>query len=453
MTVLWALVPLFTCGFGTPFIIGYAAYRRRSPWLIISTGGYVLSVVIFVIAVASYDDLELLPPWLDATMTVGLLINWIGGLIQALIIRTKVFYGQPAPHQMNQPHQMSQMNQPYPPMPVRPPMPPPGPGFPPPPPRPAGHMTGPRPPMGPPMGQPMPRGPQMGPPMGPPQPHSTGPRSPWRDAATRPGANGPADGSNRPQQLGHYRVIGNLGKGGQGSVYLGVDPQGRKVAIKVLHAHIAGDEAAQARFLREVEAARRVAPFSTARVLDVSVTAELAYVVSEFVDGQSLDQLVREKGPRPEDGLIRLALATSGALAAIHKAGIVHRDFKPSNVLIGADGPRVIDFGIAKALDQVTATASQIMGTPAYMSPEQLAGEVVGPKTDVFSWAATMIFAATGRTAFGDDTIPAILNRVINHQPDLSALPASLRELARACLDKRAENRPSASDVMLGIVH
>lgn len=130
----------------------------------------------------------------------------------------------------------------------------------------------------------------------------------------------------------------------------------------------------------------------------------------------------------------------------------MHRDFKPANVLIGADGPRVIDFGIARALDQVTATSGNIMGTPAYMSPEQLAGETVGPETDVFSWASTMIFAASGRVAFGEDTIPAILNRVINHQPDLTALPRSLRPLAAACLDKQPRNRPTAADIMLRIV-
>ncbi|MFD0888576.1 serine/threonine-protein kinase, partial [Streptosporangium algeriense] len=145
-------------------------------------------------------------------------------------------------------------------------------------------------------------------------------------------------------------------------------------------------------------------------------------------------------------------LATAAALVAIHQAGVVHRDFKPANVLIGPDGPRVIDFGIARALNQVTATSGSIMGTPAYMSPEQLAGGNIGPETDVFSWAATMIFAASGRAAFGEDTIPAILNRVINQHPDLSALPQSLRPLASECLDKQPGNRPTAADIMLRIV-
>jgi serine/threonine protein kinase len=251
--------------------------------------------------------------------------------------------------------------------------------------------------------------------------------------------------------IGPYRLIGTLGRGGQGTVHLALNPQGQKVAVKVLHEHFAGNRAARDRFLREVEATRRVATFSTARVLDVNINDDQAYVVSEYVDGVSLEQLVRDRGPRDEDGLTRLALATAGALAAIHKAGVVHRDFKPANVLIGADGPRVIDFGIARALDQVTATSS-VMGTPAYMSPEQLAGGQLGPESDVFSWASTMIFAASGRVAFGSDTIPAILNRVINHQPDLSPLPPPLRPLAAACLEKDPANRPSAADIMLRIV-
>ncbi|GAA2997112.1 hypothetical protein GCM10017559_17050 [Streptosporangium longisporum] len=270
----------------------------------------------------------------------------------------------------------------------------------------------------------------------------------------------PADPRRRPRRpgpraggWGPYRLIGELGKGGQGKVYLALTPQGQKVAIKVLHEHVGSDRVVRERFLREVEATRRVATFSTARVLDVNITEDQAYVVSEYVEGVSLEQLVRDRGPRDEDGLTRLALATAGALAAIHRAGIVHRDFKPANVLIGADGPRVIDFGIARALDQVTATSGKIMGTPAYMSPEQLAGEAIGTETDVFSWAATMLFAASGRAAFGEDTIPAILNRVINHHPDLSPMPPSLRALAAACLDKLPANRPTASDIMLRIVH
>ncbi|TLF85806.1 serine/threonine protein kinase, partial [Nonomuraea sp. KC401] len=237
----------------------------------------------------------------------------------------------------------------------------------------------------------------------------------------------------------------------QGAVYLATAPNGTRVAVKVLHDLV--DEVARKRFAREVDAARRVATFSTARLLDVSVSGQHPYIVSEYVEGPSLEQLVKKHGPRDEDGLTRLALATAGALAAIHKAGIVHRDFKPSNVLIGHDGPRVIDFGIAKALDQVTMTTGKMVGTPPYMSPEQLSGETVGPPSDVFSWASTIIFAATGRPAFGEDTVPAVFNRVLTVQPDLSSLPPALRGIVGACLNKRPDERPSASDVMLAIVH
>jgi predicted Ser/Thr protein kinase len=257
--------------------------------------------------------------------------------------------------------------------------------------------------------------------------------------------------SNHPGWVGGYRVLRQLGRGGQGAVYLAAAPSGSQVAVKVLHDLV--DETARARFAREVDAARRVATFSTARVLDVNISGQNAYIVSEYVEGPSLEQLVRKHGPRDQDSLTRLALSTAGALAAIHKAGVVHRDFKPSNVLIGPDGPRVIDFGIARAFDQVTVTQGKMIGTPPYMSPEQLTGTTVGPPSDVFSWAVTILFAATGRPAFGEDTVPAVFNRVLNFHPDLSPLPPTLRGIVGACLHKRPEERPSASDVMLAIVH
>lgn len=279
-----------------------------------------------------------------------------------------------------------------------------------------------------------------------------GPQPGLRESSTLPTqAIGPLP-AGESGQIGRYRLIGVLGQGGQGSVYLAETPDGARVAIKILHARLAAEGGAQQRFLREVEAARRVAPFSTARVVDADIADDRLFIVSEFVEGSSLEQLVRERGPRGHDGLVRLALSTAGALAAIHRAGIVHRDFKPSNVLIGADGPRVVDFGIARVLDNATATSSGVLGTPAYMSPEQVSGERVGPESDVFSWAATMVFAATGRPAFGEDNIAAVFNRIFTKQPDLSALPDSLAQVVGRCLEKRPENRPAASDVMLAIV-
>ncbi|MBB2909128.1 putative Ser/Thr protein kinase [Streptosporangium becharense] len=472
-SIVWALVPLFTCGFGTPFIIGHAAYRLRSPALVLVTALYTAGIGIFTVAAGTYGDSDLIPVGLNVVSTVGFFGSWLGGVVHALVLRGSVFE-QPQHTQASFPapshgsHQAASYST----GPVAPDRhapahygpsqhhggasPGPGPHHGPHHDAPAPYASASQPPHNthPPYGTQSPHNTQ--PPYGTQPPHNTQPPYGAQGPATMVGRRGqhvPSSPSPEPQGwLGPYQLIGSLGKGGQGTVHLALNPQGQKVAIKVLHDHLTGDPAVRERFLREVEATRKVATFSTARVLDVNITDDQAYIVSEYVDGVSLERLVREKGPRDEDGLTRLALATAGALAAIHRAGVVHRDFKPANVLIGTDGPRVIDFGIARALGQVTATAS-IMGTPAYMSPEQLAGGTVGPESDVFSWAATMIFAASGRVAFGDDTIPAILNRVINHQPDLSALPPSLRPLAAACLDKEPGNRPKASDIMLQIVN
>ncbi len=228
-------------------------------------------------------------------------------------------------------------------------------------------------------------------------------------------------------------------------MYLGQDAAGAKVAVKVLHAQV-GDAEAHRRFMREAEAARRVAPFCTARVLDVGVADGRPYIVSEFITGPSLERLVRGEGVRFGSGLERLAVATLTALAAIHRAGIVHRDFKPSNVIMGAEGPVVIDFGIARALDQ-TATSS-VMGTPAFMAPEQFAGGAVGPAVDLFSWASTMVFAATGQQAFKGDTMPALMHAILTTEPDLSEVPEGLRPLLARCLAKDPAVRPGAEELL-----
>ncbi|GGK78365.1 hypothetical protein Sme01_23000 [Sphaerisporangium melleum] len=258
--------------------------------------------------------------------------------------------------------------------------------------------------------------------------------------------------AGEPGHIGDYRVLGRIGQGGQGTVYLAESPAGERVAVKVLHAHQAMDQDAERRFLREVATARRVATFSTARVIEVGSANGQPYIVSEYVEGASLEQRVRDRGPLTGDELVRLALGTAGALAAIHQAGVVHRDFKPSNVLLGPDGPRVIDFGIARALDSVTATASGVAGTPTYMAPEQIAGEQVGPPADVFAWAVTMIYAATGRRAFGGASIPAVLHAVLSAEPDLTDVPESLRPLLGRCLAKDPQARPTAADIMLHLV-
>lgn len=256
----------------------------------------------------------------------------------------------------------------------------------------------------------------------------------------------PAD----PRRLGGYLLLSRLGSGGQGTVFLGEGDSGERVAVKLLQA--VEDTAARARFIRELAVAKRVSTFCTARVIDADVAGDRPYIVSEFVDGPTLQSLVDAEGPRVGGALERLAISTVTALTAIHQAGVVHRDFKPSNVVLGADGPRVIDFGIAKALDVTSVTASQVIGTPSYMAPEQFKGMVVGPGADVFAWAVTIVYAATGRPAFGADSVPAVIQRILYEDADLAGLTGPLREVVTAALAKDPWERPTAQQVLLRLV-
>ncbi|WP_119727383.1 serine/threonine-protein kinase [Thermomonospora amylolytica] len=255
-----------------------------------------------------------------------------------------------------------------------------------------------------------------------------------------------------PRRLGTYEIVERLGEGGQGVVYLGLTADGTKVAIKLLRADLTEDETARARFVREVQAAKQVARFCTAQVLEADVAGDRPYIVSEFVPGKSLQKLVTEEGPRAGAALDRLAIGTMTALVAIHQAGIVHRDFKPHNVLMAPDGPRVIDFGIARALDPGSAASTKAIGTPAYMAPEQVMGSALTEAVDVFSWGSTMVFAATGRPPFGQDTIPAVINRLLNEEPDLTGVPDDLAGLIRECLNKDPQARPTAQALMMRLI-
>ncbi|MEU9836585.1 serine/threonine-protein kinase [Streptosporangium sp. NPDC048047] len=252
-----------------------------------------------------------------------------------------------------------------------------------------------------------------------------------------------------PRALGEFEVVGRLGEGGQGIVYEGRSRSGERVAIKVLRS--GSDPAARRRLARELRSALRVAPFCTARVLTAETGRPDPYVVSEFVAGPSLQERVRGGGPLRGGDLDRLAVATATALAAIHSAGVVHRDFKPANVLLGPDGPRVVDFGIAQLLDASTMPSS-MSGTPPYMAPEQLNGVYGSPAADVFSWASTMAYAATGRAPFGSDTVAAIFRRILGAEPDLTGVPAPLRETLAVCLAKDPGARPSARALMIRLV-
>ncbi|ACZ89744.1 bifunctional serine/threonine-protein kinase/glutamate ABC transporter substrate-binding protein [Streptosporangium roseum] len=251
-----------------------------------------------------------------------------------------------------------------------------------------------------------------------------------------------------PPQLGSYTLRGRLGEGGQGVVYLGESEDGERAAIKLLHVRFTGEAQARSRFARELTAARRVAAFCTARVLVADLDGETPYIASELIDGPSLRQVVERDGPLGGEALERLAIGTATALTAIHQAGIAHRDFKPDNVLLAADGPRVVDFGIAKIIDESGTITTRAVGTPAYMAPEQIADEHVGLPADVFAWASTIVFSATGKAPFGGDTIVATLNRVINHEADLSALPGDLRATVASCLNKDQRLRPTSDEVL-----
>ena len=251
-----------------------------------------------------------------------------------------------------------------------------------------------------------------------------------------------------PLRLGPYRVTGRIGSGGQGVVYLGAAEDGSAVAIKLFHVALGADRTWRDAFARELEVAKRVARFCVAQVLDSGTAGGRPYIVSEYVPGPSLQHVVSTEGPRSGSALDRLAISTSTALVALHDAGVVHRDFKPQNVLLAPDGPRVIDFGIARALAGAHTVASQVVGTPAYMAPEQFAGDELGLAVDVFSWAATMAFAATGRPPFGADTLPAIMNRVLTAPPDLDGVEPPLRDLLAECLAKDPAERPSAHRIL-----
>ncbi|XRQ03834.1 protein kinase domain-containing protein [Actinomadura welshii] len=252
-----------------------------------------------------------------------------------------------------------------------------------------------------------------------------------------------------PERIGPYRVVDRLGEGGMGTVYTGLDGNGSKVAIKVIRRQFAADRQYRARFEAEVAAAQRVRPFCTAPVLDADPAADPPYLVTEYVNGPSLKDAVGGGGPLRGADLEAVAVGIATALTAIHDAGVVHRDLKPANVLLSTFGPRVIDFGIARSLDGTRLTATGgIVGTPAFMAPEQLDGRGAGPASDVFAWGATVAFAARGGPCFGGDSIPAIIHQIVSGEPDLSGLDGTLLAAVQAALAKDPERRPSAQSLL-----
>jgi WD40 repeat protein len=252
-----------------------------------------------------------------------------------------------------------------------------------------------------------------------------------------------------PSQVGPYRLLGRLGEGGMGQVFLGESPGGRKVAIKVVRARYANDPEFRRRFTREVAAARQVGGFHTAAVVDADPGAESPWMATAYIPGQSLADAVAQRGPLDRAAVGALGAALAEGLVAIHACGITHRDLKPSNVILADDGPRIIDFGIAKGADATAITASNaLIGTLRYMSPEQLDGREVTPQSDVFSLGSILAYAATGHDPFGAATIPAVINRILNDPPQLDPLTGDLRAIISACLAKDPGRRPRPAELL-----
>ncbi|WP_435271029.1 serine/threonine-protein kinase [Streptomyces sp. 1222.5] len=254
---------------------------------------------------------------------------------------------------------------------------------------------------------------------------------------------------DEPAVVGPYRLLGRLGSGGMGRVYLGRSAGGRTVAVKIVHPHFALDEEFRARFRREVDAARRVGGAWTAPVLDADPDARVPWVATAYAAGPSLAAAVTDDGPLPAHTVRALGAGLAEALAAVHELGLVHRDVKPSNVLLTLDGPLLIDFGIARAMDGTASLTSSgvSIGSPGYMSPEQILGKGVTCAADVFSLGAVLVHAATGEPPFRGDSSAALLYKVVHEEPELGPLTGELRDLAAACLAKDPAARPGPAEV------
>ncbi|WP_283133886.1 PQQ-binding-like beta-propeller repeat protein [Rhizohabitans arisaemae] len=252
-----------------------------------------------------------------------------------------------------------------------------------------------------------------------------------------------------PRQIGPYWIQTRLGSGGMGRIYLGRSRTGRAVAVKVIRAELAEDPGFLRRFAREVALARTVSGFFTAAVVDADPTGSPPWLATAYMPGLSLEAAIEQHGPWPEASLRALGAGLAEALQSIHTAGVIHRDLKPSNVLLTGDGPRLIDFGISVALDgsRLTQTGS-LVGTPGFMSPEQLTGAPVGPASDVFCLGALLAYTATGTGPFGIGSWQVLWYRIVHEEPDLTALPDGLRPLVKRCLAKQPEQRPSTATLL-----
>jgi serine/threonine protein kinase len=261
-----------------------------------------------------------------------------------------------------------------------------------------------------------------------------------------------AGATHEPAAVGPYRLVQRLGEGGMGVVHLGLDPQGKAVAVKVLRAHIAGEPEARRRLAREVQTLQRLRHPRVASVIDADVEGDLPYLVTQFVPGRTLDSYVREHGALSCEHVARIGKALAEALTAIHAVGVVHRDVKPANVMLVDGEPVLIDFGIAHLVDESRITVTGlVMGTPGYLSPEVLDGQDVTPATDWWGWGSTLAFAATGRTPFGQGPVEAVLTRVHAGTADLTGIDSRLSATLSQALTVDPGLRPAPSTLVAGL--
>ena len=256
-----------------------------------------------------------------------------------------------------------------------------------------------------------------------------------------------------PERIGSYTILGRLGAGAMGQVFLARSTTGRLVAVKTIRVELAEEPGFRARFAREVAAASRVSGVFTAAVIEADPDADLPWVATAYVPAPSLSTLVKKAGPLPVPAVRWLAAGCAEALASIHGAGLLHRDVKPSNVLVAPDGARVIDFGVARASERVQLTSTRgAAGTPAYMAPEQARDATqASPASDIFSLGATLVYAATGHPPYQGETVMDILVRLATEPPDLDGLPDELSALVTACLERVPRDRPTNAAILSGL--
>jgi WD40 repeat protein len=252
-----------------------------------------------------------------------------------------------------------------------------------------------------------------------------------------------------PELVGGYRLLGRLGTGGMAQVFLGTSPGGRKVAVKLIRPEYADDTEFRRRFAREVAAARQVGGFHTAAVVDADPDADPPWMVTAYIPGPSLSEAVGQNGPLDQAQVRELGAALAEGLTAIHACGLIHRDLKPGNIILGPDGPRIIDFGVVRTANaSVLTTVNALIGTYGYMAPEQLGRKEVTNRSDLFALGGVLVFAATGHGPFDADELPAVIGRILSEPPDLSPLTGSLRDILDACLNKDPDSRPGLDELI-----